>query len=146
LTVGPGGDTVYVTGVSWGSTTSQDYATVAYRAATGQRLWASRYDGSGGGDDPFAVGVSPDGATMYVTGRSSGTGSGAVSSYDYATVAYDAATGNQIWAARYNGPGNDTDEPYSLAVSPSTGTVFITGHSLGSTSTDDDYATIAYAG
>src|SRR5262249_31769012 len=135
-----------VTGDSRGSTTGLDYATVAYDGATGKRLWARRYDDAFSRvDQAFAVGVSPDGSTTYVTGRSSGADSTAFSGLDYATVAYDAATGSQIWQARYNGPANNLDEPFSLAVSPSTGRVFITGHSMGSTSADD-YATIAYSG
>ena len=39
---------------------------------------------------------------MYVTGRSVGSGT----NLDYATVAYDAATGDQGWVARYDGPAN----------------------------------------
>jgi outer membrane protein assembly factor BamB len=140
LTVGPGGHRVYVTGESWGSTTSLDYATVAYDTATGNQLWATRYDDpASSADEAFAVGVSPGGGKVYVTGRSAGA------AYDYATVAYDTATGNQLWAARYTGPGSNRDEAYSLAVSPSTRTVFVTGHSMGTTS-GDDYATIAYRG
>ena len=39
---------------------------------------------------------------MFVTGTSAGSGRGS----DYATVGYDAATGAQLWASRYSGPGN----------------------------------------
>ena len=37
---------VFVTGVSnGGSTSSDDYATIAYDASTGARLWVNRYNG-----------------------------------------------------------------------------------------------------
>ena len=51
---------------------------------------------------PSAVAVSPDGAKVFVTGVSYGSTSGG----DYATVAYDASTGAQLWVKRYNGPAN----------------------------------------
>ena len=100
VAVSPGGSRVFVTGESRGTTTT-DYLTVAYSAATGARLWAARYNGPGnGGDTAFSVAVSPGGSRVFVTGGSRGTRSGA----DYATVAYRAATGARLWAARYNGP------------------------------------------
>ena len=109
VAVGPGGGTVYITGASIGSTGAWDYATIAYNAATGARLWVHRYNGPGTGNGSslaYSVAISPDGGTVYVTGLSDGVTSGE----DYLTVAYNAATGAQLWARRYNGPGNGTDE------------------------------------
>ena len=92
------GDRVFVTGFSKGRGTGLDYATVAYSAAAGRRLWASRYNGPGNGDDDaFSVAVSPAGDKVFVTGNSKGRGAG----NGYATVAYSAATGRQLWANRY---------------------------------------------
>jgi hypothetical protein len=42
---------VFVTGGSFGAGSGLDYATVAYRAATGARLWISRYRGPVSGQD-----------------------------------------------------------------------------------------------
>jgi hypothetical protein len=74
---------------------------------------------------------------VYVTGPSSGSGT----AYDYATIKY-ISSGVQQWVARYNGPGNDWDEAYSLAVDGS-GNVYVTGESFGS-GTWQDFATIKY--
>jgi hypothetical protein len=40
------------------------------------------------------------------------------------------SAGAQLWVERYNGPGN-FGEAYSVAVSPSGGTVYVTGYSYG---------------
>jgi WD40 repeat protein len=140
VAVSPGGTRVFVTGTSQGATSHYDSATVAYSAATGTRLWARRYNGPGNGDDhAYSVAVSPGGTRVFVTGDSQGAGSG----YDYATVAYNAATGTRLWARRYNGPGNSYDVATSLAVSPGGTRVFVTGISVGR-ATGFDYATVAY--
>ncbi len=71
-----------------------------------------------------SVAVSRDGRRVFVTGQSQGPGA-----FDYATAAYNAATGAQRWAKRYNGPANGTDRAYSVAVSPAKDTLFVTGFS-----------------
>jgi WD40 repeat protein len=140
VAVSPVGGTVYVTGISHGATSVYDYATIAYNAASGARLWVKRYNGPANSDDEgLSVAVSPDGSKVYVTG----TSIGATSAYDYATIAYSAATGARLWVKRYNGPGNGLDNAESVAVSPAGGTVYVTGSSEG-TSVTYDYATVAY--
>jgi outer membrane protein assembly factor BamB len=138
------GSKVFVTGSSYGgSTANYAYATVAYSAATGAQLWAKRYDGPGSGDDQArSAAVSPGGGTVFVTGYTDT--SSTTAGYDYTTIAYSAATGAQLWLARYNGPGNFTDEAYSVAVSPSGSTVYVTGFSYGCGCGGLDYATVAY--
>ena len=44
-----------------------------------------------------------------------------------AADATSATSGIQLWAKRYNGPGNGIDIAHSVAVSPSGATVSITG-------------------
>jgi hypothetical protein len=140
LRVSPDGSSVFVTGYSRGPTSDFDYATVAYDAATGAKLWVKRYNAAANKRDfAEAVGVSPGGSKVFVTGVSDGSTRGG----DYATVAYDASTGTQLWVTRYKGPANGFDEATALRVSPDGSNVFVTGDSGGSTSIDD-YATVAY--
>ena len=140
VAVSPSGKTVYVTGQSYGTAGVVDYATVAYKAATGARLWVRRYNGPTGSlsNVPSSVAVSPDGKKVFVTGTSIVGQFG-----DYATVAYNSATGAQLWAKHYNGPLNNDDEAAAVAVSHTSGTVYVTGFSWGKVG-GADYATIAY--
>jgi outer membrane protein assembly factor BamB len=137
VAVSPTGNRVFVTGTSLGRAGTYQYATVAYNAATGARLWVKRYhhgplDLQGAG----SVAVSPTGNKVYVTGNCQADGLPGYA--DYATVAYNAATGAQLWATRYNGPGDD--RAAAVAVSPTGDKVYVTG----SPNSTDDYATLAY--
>src|SRR5207248_1360886 len=102
-TVSPDGNRVFVTGQTAGLGTGEDAGTVAYDASTGDQLWKTSYDAPGDAET-LDIAVSPQGAAVFVTG----VGPGA-SSQDYVTIAYDAATGAQLWAAAYNGTGNGDD-------------------------------------
>jgi outer membrane protein assembly factor BamB len=135
--VSPDGSEVFVTGESEGSTGVPELVIVAYDASSGAKLWARRYR-TGGSASGVDLGVSADGSKVFVTG----TGDGATSGSDYATVAYDASSGAKLWARSYRRPGEDYAG--ALAASPDGSAVFVTGSSQGSTS-GRDYATVAYA-
>ena len=99
--------------------------------------WVRRYDGPGNGDDD-AHAIAVDGSgNVYVTGVSTGDGTG----FDYATIKYHSA-GDIAWVKRYDGPGNEGDNAHAIAVDGS-GHVYVTGSSVGS-GTALDYATIKY--
>jgi DNA-binding beta-propeller fold protein YncE len=114
MAVSADGARVVVTGTA-------DYATVAYSAATGRRLWAERFSPRYGADYGGSVAVSPDGAAVFVTGESDSAGGVGA---DWATVAYSAATGRQLWVSRpRTGFGGQT------AVSPDGAVVYVHGTS-----------------
>ncbi|MFD3004012.1 SBBP repeat-containing protein, partial [Pontibacter toksunensis] len=130
---------VYVTGYS-DNNGNQDYATIRYDAATGQESWVQRYSGASNGfsaDQATAIAVDNNGG-VYVTGSSFGEGTGP----DYATVRYDATTGNETWVTQYNGPANKTDEATAITTDNSGG-VYVTGSSTNE-NTAPDFATVRY--
>ena len=118
---------VYVTGYSFSPTSGYDYATIKY-SPTGQQLWQARYNGPSGSDE-VAVSVGVDGfGGVYVTGYSYGT---STSGYDYATLKYDGASGQQLWVNRYTSEaGGRTPSSQELATDLAVdagGAVFVTG-------------------
>jgi DNA-binding beta-propeller fold protein YncE len=116
IAVSPLGGAVFVTGTS-----GYDFATVAYRAATGATKWTKRYDRAGGHDFGTAVTVSPDGRRVFVTGASEGR----TRANDIATLAYAADSGSRLWTRRYGHA-----YPASVFVSPlGGGTVLVAGTS-----------------
>ena len=130
-----GAGNVYVTGSSEGSDTGYDYATVKYNAS-GVEQWVRTYNGPGNGDDG-ATAIAVDGSgNVYVTGYSTGSGTG----YDFATVKYNAS-GVEQWAIRYGGNGDDRAQ--DLAVDAS-GNVYVTGYRNFGMPRLDDYVTIKY--
>ena len=70
----------------------------------------------------MSLGIVAWGASPQATGGTGGIG--------YATIAYNAATGAQRWIKLYAFPGNNSTEglgPVAEAVSPTSGTVIVTG-------------------
>lgn len=122
---------VYVTGRSAGLNGYPDYATVKYDP-DGNQVWVARYS-FGNVDVARAIALDAAG-NVYVTGYSDPPSG---SSTDYATVKYDAS-GNQIWAARYN--GNRDDYPTAIVLDAA-GNAYVTG---ASRSFGFDYATVKY--
>jgi hypothetical protein len=131
-----GFDNVYVTGRSYDTATSDDYATIKYDAQ-GNELWVRRYNGPADGWDEASGLTVDDFGNVYVTGGSSGVGTGA----DFATIKY-YPTGDTAWVRRYNGPGNDEDWASDVDVDDY-GNVYVTGRSHGG-ETYFDYATVKY--
>ena len=116
-----GSNNVIVTGQSYGSSSSSDYATIKYSSG-GVPLWTNRYNGPGNGLD-YAYAVAMDSSNnVIVTGRSLG------SSVDYATIKYSSA-GVPLWTNRYNGPGNFSDYAEAVVVD-SSNNVVVTGFSI----------------
>ena len=136
----PDGGAVFVTGDQNNVNQGQhSYATVAYDTAAGTQTWAQSYS-NGTTDAATALGVSPDGLTVYVTGSSvNGTGS---ANEDIATLAYDSSTGAQRWVARYTTAANELGE--GLAVSPDGSRVYVAGESQAATSGQYDTVLVTY--
>ena len=127
---------VYVTGLSWGSGSDEDFATIKY-APNGDTLWVRRYNGPSDSRDVALRLAVDDSGNVYVAG---GSDSAYVS--DYAIIKYNT-NGEILWVRRYNGPDDDEDWAGALKVDKSQN-VYVTGFSKGN-ATDEDYATIKYA-
>lgn len=139
LAVSHDGSKVFVVGhAHMGPTGSgADYGTIALNSGNGSLLWSATYDAVDGDEAAFGIAVSPDDQYVYITGKSGVNQHGDV---DYGTVAYDANTGGQDWAARYSRiPGTGEDIGVSVATSPDGNTLFVTGAAA------QTVTTIAYA-
>jgi DNA-binding beta-propeller fold protein YncE len=120
------------------STTVTPELSEATDALPGERVWIARYDGpSHRSDSPAEVAVSPDGSTVFVTGDSYRPGCS-----NWATVAYDASDGEQLWSARYDGAEHWCDNVAGIAVSDDGKRVYVTGQVQESDA--GDITTIAY--
>jgi uncharacterized delta-60 repeat protein len=127
---------VYVTGFTSEVGGNADYTTIKYEA-NGDTAWLRRYNGPNNDTDiAQAIAIDTSGY-LYVTGYSSGLGT----SYDYATIKYNA-DGDTVWVRRYDGTDNSSDEACDITVDIS-GNVYVTGASRG-LSGYYDYATIKY--
>jgi uncharacterized delta-60 repeat protein len=132
-----GAGNVYVAGETTpNATNSRDYITIKYTPG-GAIVWDKTFNTVDNGMDK-AIAVAVDGlGNVVVTGSVFLWGPGR----DYCTVKYNS-NGEQQWFSSYNGPGNSTDEPKSMAIDNS-GNIYVTGESTGNL-TLRDYCTIKY--
>jgi DNA-binding beta-propeller fold protein YncE len=146
IAVSPDGSKVFVTGQSAGAGTGIDYETIAYTATTGSVAWSTRYNDPLNGDDTArAIGISPDGSTIYVAGSATEEQGSIRPNTDFFVIAYATATGSQSWTASYAGEGQDNpDDAYALGVSPDGSHIIVTGSSTAAGGSNTDYATVSW--
>lgn len=111
---------IYVTGYANHITNGNDILTIKY-SPLGVQQWLRYYVGPGNGDDK-AWGIVVDQASnVYVTGYSTGVGSGK----DFTTIKYNSQ-GTLLWHQRYNEAGNGDDRAWGIVVDR-VGNVYVTG-------------------
>lgn len=135
LTLDPAGERVVVTGTrskppqAFGLVARDlDFGTTVLDAGAGSLGWFTTYELPGRTEEEArAVAVSPGGDEIYVTGYSSD----AYYTYvpGFATVAYDAASGDQLWQARYRETPAviDADTASEIAVAPGGDRLYVGG-------------------
>jgi hypothetical protein len=136
---------VFVTGGSFGIGTMRDFTTISY-APDGQVRWLSRVDGAGGDDNAYGIALDRTGS-VYITGPSPAIPSSSGFDDDFLTLRLLASTGDEMWRARYDGPGGSWDDPSIGAIDVAGGSVYVTGRSSASVGepVDFGFATIAYS-
>ena len=128
---------IYVTGISIGVDTKEDYCTIKYNTA-GNEEWIVRHNGTlGGPDEVNSIALDKDG-NIYITGTSIVN---VTSLNDIVTIKYDDK-GNKIWQTEFNGPSYTLDEGKVVYVDDD-GNVYVTGVIFGSSSVMD-FCTIKY--
>jgi hypothetical protein len=127
---------VYISGTSRGSGTEDDFCTIKYNSS-GVQQWVRRYNGPASFSDNAMCMVIDIAGNVYISGYSIGIGT----SSDYCTIKYNSS-GVQQWVQRYNGPGNDDDNVYSMDIDIS-GNIYVTGTTYSSSSSSD-FCTIKY--
>jgi hypothetical protein len=163
LVVSSKSNLVYVTGVDSvnddGSPLNQDAVTIAYDGTTGTQRWLAEYKLPAKAGAGFAIALSPDGSELFVGGEANS----AVQDKQFQTqasaltIAYDAASGSQRWAAQSDDSATaglfEEDVAYLLAVSLDGRMVLPVGTfhqvtpsppSTASNTNAYDYGTLAY--
>ena len=132
----PDGSQVFVTG-SADQFANEKSITVAYDATLQTQQWVATYHHlNGHGDGTDAIGVSPDGTRVFVTGWTADQGL----SRDL-TIAYRATDGHTFWRKAYtNGDDGLAD---ALAVSPDGNVAYVSG--AGGSLSDSGFLTVAYS-
>jgi uncharacterized delta-60 repeat protein len=125
---------VYVTGMSYGGSTNEDFLTVKY-TPDGEEVWVARHDHDY--DDTGGRAIALDGAgNVYIGGAVTWPDGN-----DYYVIKYDA-DGVEQWTYRYNCVPDGWEELRGFAVDAD-GNVYMTGTSQGESGPGHyDYATV----
>jgi len=121
MTVARSGRTVYVGGQT--ASAPNRLLIAAYAIDTGQRRWLAKLACGPIASDPCwldAIGLSPDGDTLYLTGRDQT----APDAFTWVTIALDTATASPRWTARAS---HGVVGVSQLAVSPEGTRIFVSG-------------------
>jgi hypothetical protein len=108
-----------------------DYMVLKFDGATGDTLWTATYDGPAGWYDVATCLALGPAQEVVASGFSDGTGTG----WDVATLAFNPATGQELWVLRHDGE-SQTDEARALAVSDR-GDLYIVGYSYSAATNMD---------
>ena len=116
---------VYLTGGSEITANTFACLTIKYRP-DGDTAWIRTYRQAGFGWNWAYVVASDEAGNVHVTGR---CGTGSISGSDYLTIKY-YPDGETAWVRTYNGPADDADYSFDLAIDH-VGDVYVTGESCG---------------
>jgi len=133
LAVSSDGTRVYATGTQSGDDGRNRWHTVSLDAATGVEVWTVQHVSPGLISYATAIALTPDGATVVVTGYDSGAG---------VTVAYSTADGTPLWTSSYEGGAANANN--AVAMSNDGTTVVVTGSTEATLDQPSDYNTVAY--
>ena len=123
--------------------TAADWVVLAHDKATGAPQWEARRR-SRHYDSPLAAATSPDGKTLFVTGAAyNGYPVGNATDAHIVVVAYDAATGQELWSRTWDNHPDGTDTAKTIAVAPNGKTVVVAGVTQNGDNALD-YVTVAF--
>lgn len=150
LALAPSGATLVVAGNSANRNVSfsdpplgMDLAVIGVDAVTGSLQWSARYNGAANGEEMARdVVMNLDGTRAFVVGRTQ-VGSDWFRAHDGVIVAYDTATGAQLWASTVAGSRGEQDELFAVGVSADGARVYAAG-SVDNVGTGRDMVVIAF--
>jgi outer membrane protein assembly factor BamB len=115
-----------VVGSSIGDGTKMDLVTIAYDAATGEEIWARRYDGPAHGiDQGAAVAIDETNDAVVVTGGSERVRASGI--FDVITIAYDAASGAPRYERRFSKRPSSSEVGGDVAAANGMAVVLVNG-------------------
>jgi uncharacterized delta-60 repeat protein len=121
---------VYVTGYASILGQGLDIVTIKY-TSDGTLQWAATFNGSGNSEDK-AFGIAVDAVgNIYVTGFTTSTGG----NINAVTIKY-STSGTEVWVKLYNGPDNQTDKAFGIAVD-AVNNIYVGGYSESNAGQED---------